>query len=122
MLNELLVATSTPSVALSVPVPTLFSDTLLNVASPLAFVVCGLVAVSVDPAKPLAIASATLSPATALPAPSTTCATNVIGEPAVTFAFVAGCVVKLIAAAAPATMLNELLSAGVRLPSVACRV
>jgi hypothetical protein len=122
MLNELPVVESAPSVAFSVPVPTLFIDTLLNVALPLASVVCGLVAVNVDPAKPLAIASATLPPATALPALSVTCATSVIGEPAAMFAFVAGCVVKLMFAAAPATMANAPLSPGVRLASVACKV
>src|SRR6185312_9393407 len=92
----------------------LLSDTPANVASPLAFVAIGfVVTVSVDAPALLAIASVTLSAATALPLASCTCATTGIVVPAVALV---GCVENEIADAAPAVMLNALLftvSAGV---------
>src|ERR1700682_4464523 len=54
-----------------------------------------------------------LWPDTELPPTSTTCATNGIVAPAATLAFVAGWVVNVTVLAAPATMLNALLVAGV---------
>src|SRR6185369_17745238 len=115
ILKALPVAACEPvaSVARNVyPLPIMSSDAFANVALPLLSVATGFAATD-KLALPglLAIASVTLSPATALPWLSCTCATNAIAVPATTLLLVAGCVVQATLAGGPTVMSKAVLVA-----------